>query len=79
MVEVIRQNVGNISSIRLQVSAVSCDECGSIPWDEFQVCSRVRHKHNVSQYTIESGAHHLFEFVICLVIRFFQLFIINLF
>lgn len=36
MVEVIRQNVGNISSIRLQVSAVSCDECGSIPWDEFQ-------------------------------------------
>ncbi|XP_029709447.2 bridge-like lipid transfer protein family member 3B isoform X1 [Aedes albopictus] len=35
-VEVIRQNVGNSSSIRLQVSAVSCDECGSIPWDEFQ-------------------------------------------
>ncbi|XP_065072642.1 bridge-like lipid transfer protein family member 3B isoform X2 [Ochlerotatus camptorhynchus] len=35
-VEVIRQNVGNASSIRLQVSAVSCDECGSIPWDEFQ-------------------------------------------
>ncbi|XP_062547438.1 bridge-like lipid transfer protein family member 3B isoform X2 [Armigeres subalbatus] len=35
-VEVIRHNVGNTSSIRLQVSAVSCDECGSIPWDEFQ-------------------------------------------
>ncbi|XP_058814862.1 bridge-like lipid transfer protein family member 3B isoform X3 [Topomyia yanbarensis] len=35
-VEVIRQNIGNDSSIRLQVSAVSCDECGAIPWDEFQ-------------------------------------------
>ncbi|XP_058450697.1 bridge-like lipid transfer protein family member 3B [Malaya genurostris] len=35
-VEVIRQNIGNNSSIRLQVSAVSCDECGAIPWDEFQ-------------------------------------------
>lgn len=37
-VEVIRQNVGNGSSLRLQVSAISCDECGAIPWDEFQVC-----------------------------------------
>uniref|UniRef100_A0A182K919 Chorein_N domain-containing protein n=1 Tax=Anopheles christyi TaxID=43041 RepID=A0A182K919_9DIPT len=36
-VEVIRQNVGNGSSLRLQVSAISCDECGAIPWDEFQV------------------------------------------
>uniref|UniRef100_A0A1Q3F3C1 Uncharacterized protein n=1 Tax=Culex tarsalis TaxID=7177 RepID=A0A1Q3F3C1_CULTA len=35
-VELIRQNVGNDSSIRLQVSAISCDECGAIPWDEFQ-------------------------------------------
>lgn len=35
-VEMIRQNVGNDSSIRLQVSAISCDECGAIPWDEFQ-------------------------------------------
>uniref|UniRef100_A0A2Y9D1V7 Chorein_N domain-containing protein n=1 Tax=Anopheles funestus TaxID=62324 RepID=A0A2Y9D1V7_ANOFN len=35
-VEVIRQNVGNGSSLRLQVSAISCDECGAIPWDEFQ-------------------------------------------
>uniref|UniRef100_A0A8D8FPC2 UHRF1-binding protein 1-like n=2 Tax=Culex pipiens TaxID=7175 RepID=A0A8D8FPC2_CULPI len=35
-VEVIRQNVGNDSSLRLQVSAISCDECGAIPWDEFQ-------------------------------------------
>ncbi|XP_055635192.1 bridge-like lipid transfer protein family member 3B [Toxorhynchites rutilus septentrionalis] len=35
-VEVIRENVGNTSSIRLQVSAISCDECGAIPWDEFQ-------------------------------------------
>ncbi|XP_055588824.1 bridge-like lipid transfer protein family member 3B isoform X2 [Uranotaenia lowii] len=35
-VEVIRQNVGNLSSIRLQVAAIGCDECGAIPWDEFQ-------------------------------------------
>lgn len=35
-VEVLRENVGNSSSLRLQVSAVSCDECGAIPWDEFQ-------------------------------------------
>lgn len=37
MVELIRQNRGPISAIRVQVSAVSCDECGAIPWDEFQV------------------------------------------
>ncbi|XP_035780445.1 UHRF1-binding protein 1-like [Anopheles albimanus] len=35
-VEIIRQNVENCSSLRLQVSAISCDECGAIPWDEFQ-------------------------------------------
>lgn len=37
MVEIIRQNRGPISAIRVQVQAVSCDECGAIPWDEFQV------------------------------------------
>lgn len=35
--EVIRQNEGPTSSLRLQVAAVSCDECGAIPWDELQV------------------------------------------
>lgn len=35
--EVIRQNEGPSSSLRLQVAAVSCDECGAIPWDELQV------------------------------------------
>ncbi|XP_067623450.1 bridge-like lipid transfer protein family member 3B isoform X2 [Eurosta solidaginis] len=35
-VELIRQNEGNSSSLRLQVAAVSCDECGAIPWDELQ-------------------------------------------
>uniref|UniRef100_A0A0K8W3Y0 UHRF1-binding protein 1-like n=1 Tax=Bactrocera latifrons TaxID=174628 RepID=A0A0K8W3Y0_BACLA len=35
-VELIRQNEGNTSSLRLQVAAVSCDECGAIPWDELQ-------------------------------------------
>lgn len=36
-VEVIRQNQGPKASIRLQVAAVSCDECSAIPWDELQV------------------------------------------
>ncbi|XP_031623665.1 UHRF1-binding protein 1-like isoform X3 [Contarinia nasturtii] len=35
-VEIIRQNRGPVSAIRVQVAAVSCDECGAIPWDEFQ-------------------------------------------
>lgn len=35
--EVIRQQEGPKSSVRLQVAAVSCDECGAIPWDELQV------------------------------------------
>ncbi|XP_055684549.1 bridge-like lipid transfer protein family member 3B isoform X2 [Lutzomyia longipalpis] len=35
-VEIIRQNQGSDSSLRLQVAAVSCDECGAIPWDELQ-------------------------------------------
>ncbi|XP_055713179.1 bridge-like lipid transfer protein family member 3B isoform X5 [Phlebotomus papatasi] len=36
-VEIIRQNQGSNSSVRLQVAAVSCDECGAIPWDELQI------------------------------------------
>lgn len=36
-VEVIRQNRGPVSAIRVQVAALQCDECGAIPWDEFQV------------------------------------------
>ncbi|XP_055916203.1 bridge-like lipid transfer protein family member 3B isoform X5 [Eupeodes corollae] len=35
-VEVIKQNEGYSSSLRLQVAAISCNECGSIPWDELQ-------------------------------------------
>lgn len=37
MVEFIRQNRAELSAIRVMVTAVSCDECGAIPWDEFQV------------------------------------------
>lgn len=36
-VELIRQNKGFNSSLRLQVAAVESSECGAIPWDEFQV------------------------------------------
>lgn len=36
-VEFIRENRGPFSSVRAQVAAISCDECGAIPWDELQV------------------------------------------
>ncbi|XP_064535125.1 bridge-like lipid transfer protein family member 3A isoform X1 [Drosophila montana] len=36
-VELIRQQEGPKSSVRLQVAAISCDECGAIPWDELQI------------------------------------------
>ncbi|XP_037882475.1 UHRF1-binding protein 1-like isoform X4 [Glossina fuscipes] len=35
-VELIQQNEGNNSTLRVQVAAISCDECGAIPWDELQ-------------------------------------------
>ncbi|XP_061388680.1 bridge-like lipid transfer protein family member 3B [Musca vetustissima] len=35
-VEVIQQKEGNNSTLRVQVAAISCDECGAIPWDELQ-------------------------------------------
>ncbi|PSN57252.1 hypothetical protein C0J52_02548 [Blattella germanica] len=35
-VEFIQQSQGFSSSIKVQVSSVTCDECGAIPWDEFQ-------------------------------------------
>ena len=37
--EVIRQQEGNNSTLRVQVAAIQCDECGAIPWDELQVSS----------------------------------------
>ncbi|KAJ9601040.1 hypothetical protein L9F63_000775, partial [Diploptera punctata] len=36
-VEFIQQSQGFSSSVKVQVSSLSCDECGSIPWDEFRV------------------------------------------
>ncbi|XP_054742052.1 bridge-like lipid transfer protein family member 3B isoform X1 [Anastrepha obliqua] len=41
-VELIRQNEGNSSSLRVQVAAVSCDECGAIPWDELQKAQQAK-------------------------------------
>lgn len=37
-VELLQQSVGFNSSIKMQVCDITSDECGSIPWDEFQVC-----------------------------------------
>ncbi|XP_055295755.1 bridge-like lipid transfer protein family member 3B isoform X2 [Sitodiplosis mosellana] len=55
MVEIIRQNRGPISAIRVQVSAVSCDECGAIPWDEFQTKFGARCRAwNIAQFNQES-------------------------
>lgn len=42
MLEFIRQNRGPLSAIRVQVAAVSVEECGAIPWDEFQVKKNAR-------------------------------------
>lgn len=36
-VEAIYQALGFNSCLRAQCSGVSAEECGSIPWDEFQV------------------------------------------
>lgn len=53
-VELIRQNRGPVSAIRVQVAAVSCDECGAIPWDEFQVrFVRSILKDNFSHFALE--------------------------
>lgn len=43
-VEVMQQSLGHSSSIKLQVGSVKCEDCNSIPWDEFQskFCSRSR-------------------------------------
>ncbi|XP_034473082.1 UHRF1-binding protein 1-like isoform X2 [Drosophila innubila] len=54
-VEVIRQQEGPKSSVRLQVAAVSCDECGAIPWDELQTKFGARCKAwNLAPYNPEA-------------------------
>lgn len=37
-VELLHQSAAFSSAIKLQVRDLSSEECGSIPWDEFQVC-----------------------------------------
>jgi hypothetical protein len=36
-VEFVQQSQGFSSIIKVQVSSLTSDECGAIPWDEFQV------------------------------------------
>jgi hypothetical protein len=38
-VEFVQQSQGFSSVIKVQVSSLTSDECGAIPWDEFQVLS----------------------------------------
>jgi hypothetical protein len=38
-VEFIQQSLGFFSATKVQVSSLTSDECGAIPWDEFQVLS----------------------------------------
>jgi hypothetical protein len=38
-VEFVQQSQGFSSAVKVQVSSLTCDECGAIPWDEFQVLS----------------------------------------
>ncbi|KAK9891592.1 hypothetical protein WA026_015552 [Henosepilachna vigintioctopunctata] len=35
-VEFLQQSIGYSSSIKMQVGNISCEDCNSIPWDEFQ-------------------------------------------
>lgn len=53
-VEIIRQQKGCSSSLRLQISALTCDECGAIPWDELQVYSLsfITSFHNIFVYIV---------------------------
>jgi hypothetical protein len=42
-VEFLQQSMGYSSSIKIQVGNINCEDCSSIPWDEFQVIfARVR-------------------------------------
>ncbi|XP_030383567.1 UHRF1-binding protein 1 isoform X3 [Scaptodrosophila lebanonensis] len=54
-VELIRQQEGGKSSVRLQVAAVSCDECGAIPWDELQIA----HQANKNKFGARCKAWNL--------------------
>ncbi|XP_032595090.1 UHRF1-binding protein 1 isoform X3 [Drosophila grimshawi] len=54
-VEIIRQQEGPKSSVRLQVAAVSCDECGAIPWDELQIA----HQANKTKFGARCKAWNL--------------------
>ncbi|KAI8118593.1 UHRF1-binding protein 1-like [Lucilia cuprina] len=54
-VEVIRQQEGNNSTLRVQVAAIQCDECGAIPWDELQTKFGARCKAwNLAPYNPEA-------------------------
>ncbi|XP_037957777.1 UHRF1-binding protein 1-like isoform X2 [Teleopsis dalmanni] len=54
-VELIRQNEGYSSALRVQVAAISCDECGAIPWDELQTKFGARCKAwNLAPYNPEA-------------------------
>ncbi|XP_017130004.1 UHRF1-binding protein 1-like isoform X5 [Drosophila elegans] len=57
-VELIRQQEGPKSSVRLQVAAVSCDECGAIPWDELQIA----HQANKTKFGARCKAWNLAPF-----------------
>ncbi|KAG5675899.1 hypothetical protein PVAND_005758 [Polypedilum vanderplanki] len=62
-VELIRQNVGQSSVARIQVSAVSLEECTAIPWDELQMKFGTRCRAwNMAPYNPESSP--------CIAIRF---------
>lgn len=51
-VEFVKQSQGFSSTIKVQVSSLTSDECGAIPWDEFQVlfcCSEETLSHTYAQ------------------------------
>lgn len=67
--EVIRQQEGNNSTLRVQVAAIQCDECGAIPWDELQVSKTYRDL-NYLLFSVLLSLSYIFLFYILFLLCF---------
>jgi hypothetical protein len=65
-VEFVQQSQGFASAIKVQVSSLTSDECGAIPWDEFQVlssnisCTEVTVSHAYAHFFFMFRGRHAF-------------------
>lgn len=62
--------MGYSSSIKVQVGTVSCEDCSSIPWDEFQVSLINKFESKLSFLSISDGYLEM-TFLIFAFCRFF--------